>query len=72
MPFTLMSLDEEWILKGIEELLDTRLPQQWLEGFEPDPLATVETTMPKRSAEKRRAKAKAKIHQNRGKNNRRR
>ncbi|HIF9500394.1 TPA: DEAD/DEAH box helicase [Photobacterium damselae] len=69
---TLMSLDEEWILKGIEELLDTRLPQQWLEGFEPDPLATVETTMPKRSAEKRRAKAKAKIHQNRGKNSRRR
>lgn len=70
---TLMSLDEEWALKAIEELLNTRLPQQWLEGYEPDP-SLIETVSVHRgaSAEKRRAKAKNKIHQNRGKNTQRR
>ena len=70
---TLMSLDEEWALKAIEELLNTRLPQQWLEGYEPDP-SLIETTSVHRgaSAEKRRAKAKNKVHQNRGKNAQRR
>ena len=70
---TLMSLDEEWALKAIEELLNTRLPQQWLEGYEPDP-SLIETTSVHRgaSAEKRRAKAKSKVHQNRGKNAQRR
>ncbi len=67
-----MSLDEEWALKAIEELLNTRLPQQWLEGYEPDP-SLIETVSVHRgaSAEKRRAKKqpKSKIHQNRGKNN---
>ncbi|MGF1716841.1 DEAD/DEAH box helicase [Photobacterium chitinilyticum] len=64
---SLMSLDEEWALKAIEELLDTRLPQQWLEGYEPDP--TIELSENKRrgrTADKRRAKAKQKIHKNRG------
>ncbi len=66
---TLMSLDEEWALKAIEELLNTRLPQQWLEGYEPD-ASLIETVSVHRgaSAEKRRAKAKNKVHQNRGKN----
>ncbi|WP_297481694.1 DEAD/DEAH box helicase [uncultured Photobacterium sp.] len=70
---TLMSLDEEWALKAIEELLNTRLPQQWLEGYEPDP-TLIETASVHRgaSAEKRRAKAKSKVHQNRGKNTQRR
>ncbi len=70
---TLMSLDEEWALKAIEELLDTRIPQQWLEGYEPDP-TLIETQSVHRgaAAEKRRAKAKNRIHQNRGKHVRRR
>ncbi|WP_318462988.1 DEAD/DEAH box helicase [Photobacterium leiognathi] len=70
---TLMSLDEEWALKAIEELLDTRIPQQWLEGYEPDP-TLIETQSVHRgaAAEKRRAKAKSRIHQNRGKHVRRR
>lgn len=70
---TLMSLDEEWALKAIEDLLDTRLPQQWLEGYEPDP-SLIETQSVHRgaAAEKRRAKAKSKIHKNRGKHMRRR
>jgi len=68
---SLMSLDEEWALKAIEELLDTRLPQQWLEGYEPDP--TIELSENKRrgrTADKRRAKAKQKIHKNRGRHTR--
>ncbi|WP_318495984.1 DEAD/DEAH box helicase [Photobacterium leiognathi] len=70
---TLMSLDEEWALKAIEELLDTRIPQQWLEGYEPDP-TLIETQSVHRgaAAEKRRAKAKSRIHKNRGKHVRRR
>ncbi|WP_064604633.1 DEAD/DEAH box helicase [Photobacterium sp. J15] len=69
---SLMSLDEEWALKAIEELLDTRLPQQWLEGYEPDPtIEPPENRRRGRSADKRRAKAKHKIHKNRGRNVRR-
>ncbi|PQJ66831.1 DEAD/DEAH box helicase [Photobacterium angustum] len=70
---TLMSLDEEWALKAIEDLLDSRLPQQWLEGYEPNP-ALIETQSVHRgaAAEKRRAKSKSKIHQNRGKHRNRR
>lgn len=69
---SLMSLDEEWALRAIEELLDTRLPQQWLEGYEPDPTIEPPDNRPRgRSAEKRRAKAKHKIHKNRGRHVRR-
>jgi hypothetical protein len=31
-----MSPDEEWLLKAVEEVLDTHLLQQWLPGYEPD------------------------------------
>ncbi|PSU34379.1 DEAD/DEAH box helicase [Photobacterium lutimaris] len=64
---SLMSLDEEWALRAIEELLDTRLPQQWLEGYEPDPtIEPPENRRRGRSSDKRRAKAKSHIHKNRG------
>ncbi|MBV1839056.1 DEAD/DEAH box helicase [Photobacterium ganghwense] len=64
---SLMSLDEEWALRAIEELLDTRLPQQWLEGYEPDPTAEPPENLRRgRSSDKRRAKAKHQIHKNRG------
>ncbi len=33
---SLMSPDEEWLLKAVEEVFDTRLLQQWLPGYEPD------------------------------------
>ncbi|MGF1682923.1 DEAD/DEAH box helicase [Photobacterium minamisatsumaniensis] len=66
---SLVSIDEEWALKAVEELLDTRLPQQWLEGYEPDPTIKPSDNRPRgRSAEKRRAKNKHKIHKNRGRN----
>ncbi|MBC7002687.1 DEAD/DEAH box helicase [Photobacterium sp. BZF1] len=69
---SLMSLDEEWALRAIEELLDTRLPQQWLEGYEPDPtIEPPENRRRGRSSDKRRAKAKSQIHKNRGRHRQR-
>ena len=69
---SLMSLDEEWALRAIEELLDKRLPQQWLEGYEPDPtIEPPENRRRGRSSDKRRAKAKSQIHKNRGRHRQR-
>ena len=69
---SLMSLDEEWALRAVEELLDTRLPQQWLEGYEPDPtIEPPENRRRGRSSDKRRAKAKSQIHKNRGRHRQR-
>ena len=36
LALSLMSPDEEWLLKAVEEVLDTRLLAQWLPGYEPD------------------------------------
>jgi superfamily II DNA/RNA helicase len=33
---SLLSIGEEWLLTAIEELLEIRLLQQWLPGYEPD------------------------------------
>ena len=33
---SLMSPSEEWLLQAVEEVLDTRLAQQWFPGYEPD------------------------------------
>lgn len=66
-----MSRDEEYLLEAVERLLDKRLPQEWLAGFEPsEKEASVDLSTPKRtsrSAEKRKLKQKLKIHQGRGK-----
>ncbi|UYI49617.1 DEAD/DEAH box helicase [Vibrio natriegens] len=73
---SLMSRDEEYLLHAIEHLLDQRLPQEWLAGFEPSLIDDVETERhggggrKSRSAEKRKLKAKLAIHKNRGKNRR--
>jgi ATP-dependent RNA helicase RhlE len=73
---SLMSRDEEYLLHAIENLLDQRLPQEWLEGFEPSLIEEVEPEhngggrRKSRSAEKRKLKAKLAIHKNRGKNRR--
>ncbi|CAH8196115.1 DEAD/DEAH box helicase [Vibrio aestuarianus] len=68
---SLMSRDEEYLLQAVETLLDQRLPQEWLQGFEPSLLEEVasEHHSPKksRSSEKRKMKAKLKIHAGRGK-----
>lgn len=68
---SLMSRDEEYLLEAIERLLDTHLPQEWLEGYEPSLMGdVVNDSSPNRkgrSSEKRRMKAKMKIHASRGK-----
>lgn len=68
---SLMSADEDYLLKAIETLLDTRLPQEWLKGYEPDPNAPKKENQPRqsrgRSSDKRKMKAKTNVHANRGK-----
>ncbi|WP_077343090.1 DEAD/DEAH box helicase [Pseudocolwellia agarivorans] len=36
LALSLMSPDEDWLLKAVEEVLDTQLLPQWLPGYEPD------------------------------------
>ena len=68
---SLMSRDEEYLLHAIERLLDTKLPQEWLQGFEPSLIEEIEPDKaPRRkgrNSDKRKMKAKLKIHANRGK-----
>lgn len=57
---SLLSPDENWLLEEIEAVLDERLPQQWLPGYEPD--LTKETRNSRNNsnvAQKRRAKQRA-------------
>jgi len=76
LAISLMSKDEEYLLEAIESLLDTRLPQEWLQGFEPSKEVKQESEFNQarssnsRSAEKRKLKAQFKIHSNRGKHKR--
>ncbi|MGR5530617.1 DEAD/DEAH box helicase [Vibrio alfacsensis] len=76
LAISLMSRDEEYLLHAIENLLDQRLPQEWLEGFEPSLIEDIEPELnglgqrKSRSSEKRKLKAKLAIHKNRGKKRR--
>jgi superfamily II DNA/RNA helicase len=36
LAISLLSPDEDWLLTAIEKVIDTRLSQQWLPGYEPD------------------------------------
>ena len=57
---SLCSLSEEYLLEEIEALLDSKLPQQWLPGYEPDPTKPIK--QPKknsRTAQKQRSKKRA-------------
>lgn len=60
LAISLLSPDENWLLEEIEAVLDARLPQQWLPGYEPDltkeaPVSRKNT----RTAQKSRAKERA-------------
>ena len=60
LAMTLMSLGEEYLLEEIEVILDQRLPQQWLEGYEPDLTREIpQNNKNSRTAQKRRAKQRA-------------
>lgn len=75
MAISLMAPQEEYLLEAIERLLDIRIPQSWLEGFEPNfeekESQSFDANQPQkrrgRSYEKRKLKAKLKIHAQRGK-----
>jgi len=54
---SLLSPDEEWLLKAIEKLLATSLLQEWLPGYEPD--LTKLSKAPKRTQSKKSARQKA-------------
>ena len=57
---SLLIEEENYLLEEIEVLLDSRLPQQWLQGFEPDLTREIQSTQKNsKSAQKRRAKARA-------------
>jgi len=54
---SLMSPSEEWLLTAVEEVLDTRLLQQWLPGYEPDLTKTEKQV--KKGGHKQRARQQA-------------
>ncbi|MBE0365263.1 hypothetical protein PULV_a2029 [Pseudoalteromonas ulvae UL12] len=57
---SLLSVDENWLLEEIESVLDQRLPQQWLAGYEPDlTKEPVDNRKNSKSAQKRRAKKRS-------------
>jgi superfamily II DNA/RNA helicase len=56
LALSLVSPDEEWLLVAIEKVIDTRLLQQWLPGYEPD---LTKVNQPKRSENKKNARNKA-------------
>lgn len=68
---SLLVRDEDYLLKAIESLLDERLPQEWLQGFEPSLIEESKEERPgkkqNRSTEKRKMKSKLNVHRNRGK-----
>ena len=56
---SLMSPSEEWLLTAVEEVLDTKLMQQWLPGYEPD-LTKTEAVMKNISKGKQKQQARKK------------
>ena len=68
LALSLVSPSEEWLLTAIEKVIDTRLLQQWLPGYEPD-LTKIEK--PKSSGNKKNARKQA-LQKTNGKTRRRR
>lgn len=56
LALSLVSPSEEWLLTAIEKVIDTRLLQQWLPGYEPD---LTKVDKPKRPENKKKARNKA-------------
>jgi len=67
LALSLVSPSEEWLLTAIEKVIDARLLQQWLPGYEPD---LTKKEMPKRPVNKKKARNNA--LQNRSGSSRRR
>ena len=56
---SLMSPSETWLLEAVEEVLDSRLMQQWLPGYEPD-LTKTETSTRKNTLGKQKKQGRQK------------
>jgi superfamily II DNA/RNA helicase len=56
LALSLVSPNEEWLLTAVEKVIDERLLQQWLPGYEPD-LTKVETRKKPENKKKTRNKA---------------
>jgi len=56
LALSLLSPSEEWLLTAVEKVINQRLLQQWLPGYEPD---LTKTDAPKRSMNKKKARNKA-------------
>ncbi|MDX2368887.1 MAG: DEAD/DEAH box helicase [Colwellia sp.] len=56
LAISLLSPDEEWLLEAVEKVIDTRLSQQWLPGYEPDLTKVVKSN---KSGDKQKARKKA-------------
>ncbi|MDP2560045.1 DEAD/DEAH box helicase [Psychrobium sp. 1_MG-2023] len=56
---SLMSIDENWLLEEIETILDTRLPQAWFPGYEPDLTRVSSDKKNSRASQKRRDQQRA-------------
>jgi superfamily II DNA/RNA helicase len=72
LALSLVSSGEEWLLTAIEKVIDDRLLQQWLPGYEPD---LTKVSAPKRPENKKKARDKAlrgRPSDNRSNRNRRR
>lgn len=69
LAISLMSPDEEWLLTAVEKVLDTRLLQEWLPGYEPDPAKV--TAKKSKPVSKKRARDQA-LGNDRAKKRRRR
>lgn len=65
LAISLMAPSEEWLLTAVEEVLDTRLMQQWLPGYEPD-LTKTEAVMKKISKGKAKQRARQKAFGDKG------
>jgi len=56
LAITLLSADESWLLDEIHTLLDTRLLQQWLPGYEPDLTKNFNSTKAKKPSKRSNTK----------------
>ncbi len=56
LALSLLAPNEEWLLTAIEKVIDERLLQQWLPGYEPD---LTKTEAPKRTESKKKARNQA-------------
>jgi len=56
LALSLVSPNEEWLLTAVEKVIDERLLQQWLPGYEPD---LTKKEAPRRTSNKKKARNQA-------------